>query len=181
MREFLSGKDSSRFFKKKALVHQKESLGQEDMEAQQLSQHDKHSLLQEKSRHSPSSLSPATRVKNLASKILPRPRSHQPRSKQSTLESAQGSPKEYSELTTTLDYEELKSSTFSTDEEDTTRDTCSLRLHVLSTNLNRARSLQLPEPEPQAERGVLRQTHSDSKDPEFDAEGDEPVRSESRI
>lgn len=180
MREFLSSKDSSRFSKKKALVHQKESLKQEDIETQQASQHDKHSLLQEKSRHSPSSLSPATRVKSLASKILPRPRSHQPRSKQS-VESTQGSPKEYSELTTTLDYEELKSSTFSTDEEDTARDTCSLRLHVLSTNLNRARSLQLPEPEPQIERGVLRQTHSDSKDTDFDIEVGETVKSESRI
>lgn len=85
-------------------------------------------------------------------------------------ESMQESPREYSELTTTYDYDELKSSTLSTDEEDLLirdRDPTtsqSLALTVVSTNLNRTKSLQLPEPDPSEERGVLRQTLSDSKD-----------------
>lgn len=137
-----------------------------------------HSLLEEKK--SPA-LSPSSRVVNLASKIMSQPRYQ--RSKQSTQESAQASPKEYSELTMTLDYEELKSSTFSTDEEDTARDTGSLRLTVSNTNLNRARSLQLPEPEPETltERRVLRQTHSDSRDDVDKKEGDDAKQLDSRV
>lgn len=85
-------------------------------------------------------------------------------------ESMHESPREYSELTTTYDYDELKSSTLSTDEDELlSRDrdpttSQSLELTVVSTGLNRTKSLQLPEPDPSEERGVLRQTLSDSKD-----------------
>jgi hypothetical protein len=85
-----------------------------------------------------------------------------------------------------LDYEELKSSTFSTDDEDTAKDATSLRLTVLNTNLNRARSLQLPQSsEGLPERGILRQTHSDSKETDFETSGEggllESARSDSRV
>lgn len=105
-----------------------------------------------------------SRILSKSSKIM----SHQP-SKSSTRDTTQESPREYSELTTTYDYEELKSSTLSTDEEDTSGlgGGTSLALTVMS-NLNRATSLQLPEPEPGESRGVLRQTVSDSKEPEWE-------------
>lgn len=117
--------------------------------------------------------SSATRVLNLASKLVPRPMLRAAKSvTEPSTHGTHDSPREYSELTMTLDYEELKSSTLSTDDEDTNRDEASLRLNVLTTspsNLNRALSLQLPEPEPdEVSRGVLRQTHSDSKDPDVD-------------
>lgn len=170
LRDFLSSKGVKRSrLQRETLVSQEE---QEDS----AEKHDKYSLIHEQQprTQSPSNASPASRVMHFASKIMSRPRYQ--RSKQSTQESAQGSPKEYSELTTTLDYEELKSSTFSTDEEDTARDATSLRLTVL----NRARSLQLPQStEPLPERGVLRQTHSDSKETDFDISGGEGGRLES--
>lgn len=89
-------------------------------------------------------------------------------------ESMQESPREYSELTTTLDYDELKSSTLSTDEDELmlhqrfdphpSSSSHSGALTVIGSNLNRAKSLQLPEPDPEiVERGLLRQTLSDSK------------------
>lgn len=93
-------------------------------------------------------------------------------------DSMQESPREYSELTTTYDYDELKSSTLSTDEDELlTRDPTtshSLSLTVVSTNLNRTKSLQLPEPDSSEERGVLRQTLSDSKDTDDWDPGKEP-------
>lgn len=64
----------------------------------------------------------------------------------------------------TLDYEELKSSILSTDEdEETAKETGDLRLMVLNQNMGRARSVQLPPPQ---DRAVLRQTHSDTRDPD---------------
>lgn len=67
----------------------------------------------------------------------------------------------------TLDYEELKSSALSTDEdEETTKETTGdLRLTVLNQNMGRTRSVQLPVLE---ERGVLRQTLSDTRDPDHE-------------
>lgn len=147
-----------------------------------------------------SSRSPARRVFNIASRFIAGRSKHkssrqsaheqQPLQQSSQRGSGQGSPKEYSELTMTLDYEELKSSTFSTDEEDTARDAGSLRLNILTpttSNLNRARSLQLPtEPSDTSEgreRGVLRQVHSDSKDTDYGDSfgGGGPTTSDSNV
>ena len=75
----------------------------------------------------------------------------------------------------TLDYEELKSSTLSTDEdEETAKETGDLRLMVLNQNMSRARSVQLPPP-PAHDRAVLRQTHSDTRDPDQPRDDDSAV------
>lgn len=85
-------------------------------------------------------------------------------------EESNESTREYSELTMTLDYEELKSSILSTDDdEETAKETGDLRLKVLNQNMSRALSVQLPAaPSSTDERAVLRQTHSDTRDPDHD-------------
>ena len=173
---------------KRRLIYQKETPCREmpdhegDVAQECIDVGDKNSLLQSQgSKHSsphgsvhaiPSAAILACR---LLSKTTSRIRNHSPQSSKSlTREPTQESPREYSELTTTYDYEELKSSTLSTDDEDTTSGmggTTSLALTVMS-NLNRATSLQLPEPEPSESRGVLRQTVSDSKEPDPGWESD---------
>lgn len=170
--------------KRRQLTHQKETLNEEEHSDPAYSQVDEYySLLasSDQARAGTSGLlsSPAGssggRVINLASRLVPRPVLRAARSVTETSTCPHDSPREYSELTMTLDYEELKSSTLSTDDEDTTntRDGTSLRLNIMNSTstasgtLNRALSLQLPEPEPsEVNRGVLRQTHSDSKDPD---------------
>ena len=194
LREILK-RDHCKPPKKRQLTHQKETLNEEEhldvpraTDTTQGTSDDYYSLLgagdQSSSRTFGSSglpsspaASSATRVLNLASKLVPKPVLRAARSVTETHpsthhHSTHDSPREYSELTMTLDYEELKSSTLSTDDEDTNRDEASLRLNLLTSTaspggLNRALSLQLPEPDPdQVNRGVLRQTHSDSKEPD---------------
>ena len=123
----------------------------------------KSSLIEQRSQ-SPR-VSSAGRVMNMAARFMPRAR----KAAQQSREPSNDSTREYSELTTTLDYEELKSSTLSTDDDDeaTTKDAGSLHLTLMSGGLTRARSAQLPQPEG---RGVLRQTHSDTRDSETELE-----------
>lgn len=78
----------------------------------------------------------------------------------------------------TLDYEELKSSCLSTDEEEeTAKETADLRLSVLSSHNTdrRTRSVQLP---PLEQGAVLRQSHSDPRDHDPDA-GTDTARADS--
>ena len=176
--------------KRRQLTHQKETLNEEEHSDAGYPRADEYYSLLGSGDAGTSGLKAGTssilgspagssggRVMNLASRLVPRPVLRAARSVTETSTCPHDSPREYSELTMTLDYEELKSSTLSTDDEDTTntnRDGTSLRLNVLNSStsaisgtLNRALSLQLPEPEPsEVNRGVLRQTHSDSKDPD---------------
>lgn len=111
----------------------------------------------------------ASRVLHPATRLMTGTR----RSAQPSREESNESTREYSELTMTLDYEELKSSTLSTDEdEETAKEMGDLRLMVLNQNMGRARSVQLPPPE---DRAVLRQTHSDTRDPDFENQSHEEV------
>lgn len=85
---------------------------------------------------------------------------------------ARESPKEYSELTGTFDYEELKSLQISTDDERDSRD-IGTSLTVMSSSLSRTRSLQIDvQHEQQHEGHALRQTHSDSRDIWMDPDPD---------
>lgn len=188
LREILK-REHSKPPKRRQLTHQKETLNEEEHSDVGYSHGDEYfSLLgpsdhQQRAPgpsgllHSPAGSTSSRGVINLASRLVPRPVLRTARSVTETSTCPHDSPREYSELTMTLDYEELKSSTLSTDDEDTTntnKDGTSLRLNLLNSaasgtsgTLNRAQSLQLPEPEPgEVSRGVLRQTHSDSKDPD---------------
>ena len=108
---------------------------------------------------------PMSRVTKSGGRLVPRPWEPAPASREPSNEST----REYSELTTTLDYEELKSSTLSTDEdEETAREAGDVRLTLLTHSMSRARSLQLPSLQEQT--AVLRHTHSDTQDTDVDAQ-----------
>lgn len=151
-----------------------EHLEQSNAENQPLMQHSQSSAYLQ--RPAPISHYPISRASSATSGVFPAKNSRlscsrtKLRSARSmTMETARESPKEYSELTGTFDYEELKSPHISTDEEGS-REACvvpvptAISLSVMSGPLSRARSLQMDEAQRSGTMATLRQTHSDSKE-----------------